>query len=440
MNINEIESFGKLLAPSLKRLIEEKFSNSEARFNEKAKETDSKLEAFKTELKDFTAEFIAAEMIAEFKKFPVPEKGDKGDSVTIEHLAPVIEEIANKCTSLIEEQFSVAIAKFETLQTEDLELNFDDLKTKLNSKFEDFAIKYNEEAETAIQLYAKEKVDNLGESLTLKLTEEFAEFQKTIVIPEPKLEKGDKGDSITLDDVAPIIAEIEKRLSEQFETKVADIEKAHKENLKAMSDSFSEFLVSKAEEAKEIYVQSSTALEKAVSFQFEEFSKSIVLPVPEKATNGKDALQLEILPCIDLEKSYHRGIYAKHNNGLWRSYETTSKLRGWECIVNGVNSVEVKSENERNFTIEITNSSGEPLVKEFSLPVMIYRNVYKEKGKYETGDVVTYAGSTWHSNVDENISKPGTNLDWTLTVKKGRDYKEPVNTNKRDTSKGVSVK
>jgi len=72
MNINEIESFGKLLAPSLKRLIEEKFSNSEARFNEKAKETDSKLEAFKTELKDFTAEFIAAEMIAEFKKFPVP--------------------------------------------------------------------------------------------------------------------------------------------------------------------------------------------------------------------------------------------------------------------------------------------------------------------------------------------------------------------------------
>ncbi len=149
------------------------------------------------------------------------------------------------------------------------------------------------------------------------------------------------------------------------------------------------------------------------------------LPSPkdgEPGEDGKDALQLEIMPCIDEEKSYPRGSYAIHQGGVWRSYQKTTGLKGWECLVDGISSVDISQANEREFTITAQLASGTKTEKSFSIPVMIYRDIFKEGEKYLRGDSVTWAGSVWYCHA-ETTDKPGepSSKGWKLAVKRGRD-------------------
>lgn len=139
-------------------------------------------------------------------------------------------------------------------------------------------------------------------------------------------------------------------------------------------------------------------------------------------TDGKDALDIEILPDIDINKQYPRGTYATHNGGLWRSHQSTKGLRGWECIVKGISDIDIKQIDERNFSIKITNSDNQLIEKAFSLPVMIYRGVYKEGTHYSKGDTVTWGGSLWHCNQDTQVKPDNVETKhWTLAAKRGRD-------------------
>lgn len=149
------------------------------------------------------------------------------------------------------------------------------------------------------------------------------------------------------------------------------------------------------------------------------------LPSPkdgDPGEDGKDALQLEIMPCIDEEKSYPRGSYAIHHGGVWRSYQKTTGLNGWECLVDGISSVDISQANEREFTITAQLASGTKTEKSFSIPVMIYRDIFKDGEKYSPGDSVTWAGSVWYCHV-ETSDKPGepSSKGWKLAVKRGRD-------------------
>jgi hypothetical protein len=51
---------------------------------------------------------------------------------------------------------------------------------------------------------------------------------------------------------------------------------------------------------------------------------------------------------------------------------------------------------------------------------MKYVGVWRTGLGYEPGSVATYNGSMWHANV-VTTAKPGTNGDWTLAVKHGKD-------------------
>ncbi|KGT86272.1 hypothetical protein NG99_26200 [Erwinia typographi] len=149
------------------------------------------------------------------------------------------------------------------------------------------------------------------------------------------------------------------------------------------------------------------------------------IPAPkdgEPGTDGKDALQIEILPCIDAEKSYPRGTFASHNGGLWRSFQKTTGMNGWECVVDGVTSVDITQESERRFTVTASQASGAKTEKMFSIPVMIYRDIFSEGKTYLAGDCVTWAGSVWYCH-EETTAKPGEpgSKGWTLAVKRGRD-------------------
>lgn len=150
------------------------------------------------------------------------------------------------------------------------------------------------------------------------------------------------------------------------------------------------------------------------------------LPDPVNGNDGKDAAQIEVLPAIDQEKSYVRGTYATHDGGLWRSYEQTSGLRGWECIVNGVKAIDVDYDGERGFVVSIAKSFGDDLRHEYSLPMLIDRGVYKSAQEYVRFDVVTYGGALWIAQKDAPETAPGTSDEWRLSVKRGRDAKEKV--------------
>lgn len=163
-----------------------------------------------------------------------------------------------------------------------------------------------------------------------------------------------------------------------------------------------------------------------------------VVPQPE---HGRDALDLEILPAIDETKQYPRGTYAAHRGGLWKSYERTHGLRGWECIVDGIDGVTVTQDSVREFSIALSKSSGGEVVQKFALPIQIYKGVYRDDEAYEAHDNVTWAGSQWTSNKAANTDKPGSSDGWTLVVKAGRPGKDlRENASTFDPAKGVSLK
>lgn len=167
-----------------------------------------------------------------------------------------------------------------------------------------------------------------------------------------------------------------------------------------------------------------------------------LVPVTEvrQPQDGRDALHLEILPSIDEAKTYPRNTYAKHDGGLWRSFEQTSFMRGWECIVEGLKAVSVEQDGDREFSVTLAKSSGAEVVQKFALPIQIYKGVHRDGEKYDAHDNVTWAGSQWTSTKAENTDKPGTNGSWVLCVKAGRNGKDlRENASTFDASKGVKL-
>ena len=58
-----------------------------------------------------------------------------------------------------------------------------------------------------------------------------------------------------------------------------------------------------------------------------------------------------------------------------------------------------------------------------SAPKVVYSGVYEAEKEYQAGEMVTNNGSVWHCNVKTMQKPDGSNTDWTLAVKKGRDSK-----------------
>jgi hypothetical protein len=139
---------------------------------------------------------------------------------------------------------------------------------------------------------------------------------------------------------------------------------------------------------------------------------------------GRDALEIDILPAIEEQKSYPRGTFARHAGGLWRAVSDTQAMRGWECIVAGVASLTVELENERTLIVTTALTGAEPVAKRVPLLHPIDRGVYRPEEKYLKGDGVTWAGSWWLAQVNEPTDKPGISDQWRLAVKRGRDGKD----------------
>jgi len=78
-------------------------------------------------------------------------------------------------------------------------------------------------------------------------------------------------------------------------------------------------------------------------------------------------------------------------------------------------------EDERGILLRFAKGD---LVREFALPVVIDRGVYREGTEYRKGSGVTWAGSFWIAQRD-NPGKPDTaDSGWRLAVKKGQNGKD----------------
>lgn len=222
---------------------------------------------------------------------------------------------------------------------------------------------------------------------------------KAIEIPAPI--KGDKGDSVSLAEIQPIIEQAIKGALELI---------PHPTDGKDGQDA----------------VLDMVALEKIINTAVLEAVAKINIPKPRDGEDGLDALDIEILPIINEDKTYPRGVYATHKGGLWKSHCTTDGMKGWECIVDGMQEVKIEYDGQRSFGIIFRRSSGALETKDFTIPTLIYKEVYREGDKYERGDCVTYGGSIYTAlaNTDE---KPGSgSKDWRLAVKAGRNATDRV--------------
>jgi hypothetical protein len=141
---------------------------------------------------------------------------------------------------------------------------------------------------------------------------------------------------------------------------------------------------------------------------------------------GRDAFAIDVLPEIDLDRRYQRGVWAKHAGGLWMAHTQTDGLMGWDCIIDGdAEEVLELGEDQRTLLHRKVKSSGRVVEHTFRVPTMIHREVWREGTEYTQGDAVTWGGGTWICRAAAGTrQRPGTGTDWFLAVKPGRDGKD----------------
>lgn len=137
---------------------------------------------------------------------------------------------------------------------------------------------------------------------------------------------------------------------------------------------------------------------------------------------GRDALDLRPIPAIDVEKSYPRETYALHAGGLWRSFEATEGMKGWEVAVNGLSGIDFEDDASGRPVAILTMTNGEERRK--AIPAIVFRDVFREGTQYIKGDAATFGGSTWHCNEATTTKPEPGNKAWTLMTKRGRDGKD----------------
>lgn len=131
------------------------------------------------------------------------------------------------------------------------------------------------------------------------------------------------------------------------------------------------------------------------------------------ARDGRDAVEIAILPMIEEGKSYPSGVYARHAGGLVRTNGA-----GFDVIVNGLVGITVEQISEREFRVKAHLTDGTESAQDFKIPVMLHRGIWTERA-YERGDCVTRDNSTWHCCVESTTEKPGESKHWQLIVRKG---------------------
>lgn len=379
---------------------------------------------------------VLAEMRDNFSKSLQEQREGYEEKLT--RLAKQVEEISNAPTPDFESMVKAAIAELPAPSTPDIAAMVSEAvaaipvpKDSKSVTVDDIQPMIQELVRKAVADIPAPKDGKDFDPATLKQAVDLAVREAVDAIPVPQ-----DGKSVTVDDVTPVLQELVNNAVAEI-----PVPKDGKDFDPATLNQAVDLAVSKAIEAIPVPQDGKSVTPEDVRPMIQELVtasipelpdvKSLVseavalLPdaVPGKdGEDGRDALSLEILPFIDEGKSYPRGSYATHNGGLWRAYEKTHGMRGWECLVDGVAGVDIEHSELRSFTLTVNRTSGVSETKTFDVPVMIYQGVFKSGQEYLPGDTVTWGGSLWHCD-EQTQDKPGEtgSKGWTLAAKRGRD-------------------
>lgn len=260
----------------------------------------------------------------------------------------------------------------------------------------------------------------------------------------PAGEKGDPGKSVTVDDVAPLVASaVAKAVAElpppkpgepgktaevDYQRIMADLSAT----MKALIDTGVAAAVAQipaAQPGKDAEPIHPDTVARLVAEQVSKAMAALVLPTAKDGDDGRDAAQLEPLPGIDETRSYPRGTWASHAGGLIRAARATDPLTddlakaGWVVMVEGVAAVVVtQGDDPRQMEVAAMLTSGTKAIAPFYVPMVIDKGIWRD-GEYKQGDHVTTDGSGWIAQRGTH-DRPGTSDAWRLSTKKGRDGKD----------------
>jgi hypothetical protein len=421
LNIREIEAQAKALAPVLKKFVADALATFRGDFEKSLDIRDEQLRSAVSESLDGVLTDLSEVAAAAAALIEKPNNGKDADPDLVRQL--IVDEVAK--LPVPQDGKSCVIEDIQPLIAEQVTAAVNALPVPLNGMDADPEVIRL----LIIDEVAKLPVPQDGKSVSVDELVSLVDEQVQVAVGRlPPAQPGKNADHEVL--IQAIAAEVAKLPAPENGTSVSVeelrpliVEELAKAvgNLPAPKDGVSIAL----EDIQHL-------VDTAVARRME----SIVLP--KNGEPGRDAAHIEILPAIEIEKAYPRGTYAKHLGGLWRSYEATSSLKGWECIVEGVASMSVEQDGERGFKAVAQMSSGRFEEKSMILPVMIYRGVFVG-GHHQPGDTVTWGGSLWHCDfaTNEKPGEPGSK-GWRLAVKKGRDGKD--GNHGKDLIKGVSIK
>jgi len=327
--------------------------------------------------KDVPAEEVERMVADAVAALPPAKDGADGASVTVADLEPLVSDAVSKAVALIpasKEERSVSTEEVRRMVEEEVEKSFS-------------AIPRPKDGEPGKSVTAEE--------LAPMVKDEVA--KAVAAIPAPK--DGEPGKSVTTEELAPMVTdEVAKAVAAIPAPK--DGESVPVEEVKRMIDE---------------------AVAAAVA----------AIPPAQDGRDGqagRDALQIELLPEIDLAKSYARGTYARHAGGMWRAFEATKGLHGWECVVEGIAELRIDQPGGREFTLVARTSSGAEVAKSIKVAALVDKGVFRAEDVYEAGDGVTWGGSFFIAQKDGPVGKPGEPgcNGWRLAVKRGRDAGKAV--------------
>lgn len=146
----------------------------------------------------------------------------------------------------------------------------------------------------------------------------------------------------------------------------------------------------------------------------------------EPGVPGRDAVDMVLLADIDESKVYPRGTWAAYKGGTifavrkTDAITTTLEAAGWRVCMNGICGMAEEMKDEGRWIIRRTElTDGRVIESGIKTHTQISRGVFKADTDYLQGDTVTWAGSSWHCEIDTK-EKPG-GSEWRLIVKKGSD-------------------
>jgi hypothetical protein len=225
------------------------------------------------------------------------------------------------------------------------------------------------------------------------------EVQKAVAaVPAPK-----DGKSVTTEDVAPLIAsEVERRIKE----------------LPAPRDG-QDGKDGESIDPAEVQRMVSKAVEKAVS----------AIPAPKDGKDGMDGKDGIGLAGAMIDRAGE--LVVTLTNGETRNLGPVVGKDGalGEKGIDGMNGRDGFGfedldlvETDQGVILRFMRGGH---VKDFRLPIIVDRGVYKEGQTYRPGDGVTWGGSYWICQ-EETADKPDSGKGFRLAVKKGRDGRDGV--------------